>query len=941
MTRAQTPSLGVAEVFPTSGEMAARMRAFRWSKSPLGAPEHWPSNLKLAVQLMLSAERPMAVWWGEALLDLHNDAACALLDAPRAQTVGEPATAVWKDHWQSLEPCHAWTRGVEASPPVEPRVVLTDDGGRSRHFGASCIRLPGVQGKAGGALLCFRDDTKSAVREQRFVLLRELDRRQASALTWSEVCEQVGHGVEENPCGISFAIVYLADPSTGRLILGGAAGIPPGHHLAPRSVSPKKAFVWPVHDVIATQGIRCLTGAGLPHDLPLGIGGRPAELAVALPVSHVRGEVGGALVVGLDDTNAYDDECRDFLEQVAATISAGIAQTMLARNQSAFQTLAMTAPAGIFMKDLRGRYVFANPLACEMMLSTTLLGRTDAEVLPAAAAERLAEQDRAVLQHNRSVECEEQIGDRVFLLLKFPWSDADGKPSGVYGVAIDISERKQMEEALRRNEQKYRAIGESIDYGVWICDEHGHNIYASDSFLKLTGLTQEECSEFGWGRVLHPDDAEATLDAWRACVREGAVWDREHRVKGGDGRYHPVLARGVPIRDENGRIQRWAGINLDIGRLKAAEDELREADRRKDEFLSLLAHELRNPLAPICNALYLMGMTGLADSGNRYAHEVITRQVTHLVRLVDDLLDVGRITHGKLALRMERVSLRRAADAALEAASPHLAEKRHHLDVSIPPDLFLVADPVRLTQIIANLLINSAKYTPAGGRVSLEARSLRDGVDIRVSDNGIGFPAAFQPRVFEMFSQFRDTAAGSVAGLGIGLALVKSLAEVHGGSVSAMSEGVGRGSTFTVWLPVEGHDASRLSSSASDHAAQSTRCLHVLVVDDNEDAAESMSALLGLLGHEARTAHDGYEAVEEAKTFRPDLILMDIGMPGMDGYRTTEHIRALELGKRPVVVAVTGWNYEAVCTEAQTAGIDRHVVKPIDIGALQEILGEL
>jgi PAS domain S-box-containing protein len=473
-----------------------------------------------------------------------------------------------------------------------------------------------------------------------------------------------------------------------------------------------------------------------------------------------------------------------------------------------------------------------------------------------------------------------------------------------------------------------------------VCDANGRNVYASDSFLKLTGLTQAQCSDFGWGSVLHPDDAEATLAAWQACVQSGELWDREHRIKGLDGEYHHVLARGVPVRDANGKIVSWAGINLDISNIKEAEAALRDADRRKDEFLSLLAHELRNPLAPIRSSLEAMSLRGLRDDVQRHAHDVISRQVASLVRMVDDLLDVARITHGKLSLQIETVEIARVIEEAIETARPYIDEMGHSLDVFAPTESVVVnADPVRLTQVIANLLSNSAKYTPSGGRIELRAVVSEDGVEIAVTDNGVGIAPDLQQSVFELFSQHHGRGGvGSASGLGIGLALVRDLMDMHGGSVRAHSAGVGQGSTFTITLPASSI-ASRANKARPSRAALGdTSRRRVLVVDDNVDAAESMAALLHLLGHEAQIANDGRAAIERAQRFEPDLILMDLGMPGMDGMQATMRIRALPLRNQPTIAAVTGWNQEASRAEARNAGIDLHVVKPIDVPSLQRIL---
>jgi len=503
----------------------------------------------------------------------------------------------------------------------------------------------------------------------------------------------------------------------------------------------------------------------------------------------------------------------------------------------------------------------------------------------------------------------------------------------------EIAERTRVEAVLRRSENLYRAIGESIDYGIWVCDPSGRNTYLSDSFLKLVGRTQEQCTNLGFAEILHPDDAQAATAAWQECVLAGGMWDCEQRFKGVDGRYHPVLSRGVPVHDDQGTVLCWVGINLDMGRLKQAEEALREADQRKDQFLALLAHELRNPLAPIRNGLKILNLCGFTDDRQKRAYDVIERQLSHLVRLVDDLLDVSRITRGKLELRMERVVLDSVIQGAIETVRPLTEQYRHELSVSLPEHpVFLMADAVRLTQVFGNLLSNSAKYTPANGTVRLSASVADSMVVVRIEDNGIGIPHSALSSIFDMFTQVDRVTQQMSGGLGIGLSVVKSLVEMHHGSVKVESDGPGRGSVFTVCLPVIEERSVSGDQEPERSAAVNVRHRRVLVVDDNVDAADSMAALLSLLGHEIRTAHDGEQAVEVARDFEPDLILMDIGMPRIDGLEAARRIRQLPLRKRPLIAALTGWGQEADRRSSSEAGIDRHLVKPVEIEAVQQLL---
>jgi PAS domain S-box-containing protein len=493
--------------------------------------------------------------------------------------------------------------------------------------------------------------------------------------------------------------------------------------------------------------------------------------------------------------------------------------------------------------------------------------------------------------------------------------------------------------ALRQSEKLYRAIGESINYGVWVCDASGRNLYVSDSFLKLVGITQEECSGLGWGRVLHPDDRDATVAAWQECVRTGDYWYREHRFLGTDQRYHSLLAQGMPMRDEDGNITGWAGINLDIGRLKETEDALREADRRKDDFLATLAHELRNPLAPIRHASKLLGIKGLDPAQAQTAREIISRQVARMALLLDDLLEVSRITRGRLELRKERVSLGAVVTAALETSKPLIEAKRHEFSIRMPGTAVeLFVDPLRMSQALSNLLTNAAKYTDPGGHIELHIQHTADELVMAVKDSGIGVPALALPTIFEMFSQVDSAIDRAEGGLGIGLALVKGLVTLHGGTVQASSDGLGRGSTFTIRIPGEIIcQPAPIKQENSPGRPDGPRG-RILVVDDNRDAASSLAMVLRSSGHLAIAAHSGEQALQIAEQERPHAIVLDIGMPQMNGYELAQRIRQFDWGKSVLLVALTGWGQKEDIERATLAGFDVHMTKPADPERIEQML---
>jgi PAS domain S-box-containing protein len=416
-----------------------------------------------------------------------------------------------------------------------------------------------------------------------------------------------------------------------------------------------------------------------------------------------------------------------------------------------------------------------------------------------------------------------------------------------------------------------------------------------------------------------------------------------------DGRRIAISLTVSPIRDVNGRVIGASKVARDVSDRKRAEEirrqseqALREADRRKDEFLALLAHELRNPLAPIRYALAANKKAGQTREQRRQNDEIIERQVNHMSRLLDDLLDVSRIRHGTLELKKSAIELGAVVSAAIETARPVLSAKHHHLSVAMPDQpIRLDADAVRLAQVFSNLLINAAKYTDPGGHIQLTITRERDDAVISVTDNGMGLSADLLPRLFTIFSQERTRLGRTEGGLGVGLSLVRGITTLHGGTVEARSEGPGKGSAFIVRLPIDTGAAAPILAEPVPDPAPPQAALEILVVDDNRDAADTCAMLLEASGHHVRTAYAGREALELGQAFRPDVVLLDIGLPDIDGYALAKQIRATPWGRRAVLVAVTGWGQAEDRLRAAHAGFDQHLVKPIAGETIASLLQSL
>ena len=570
-----------------------------------------------------------------------------------------------------------------------------------------------------------------------------------------------------------------------------------------------------------------------------------------------------------------------------------------------------------------------------MSMVVALVLSTALQKVITAPLDAMANVARQIVTHrDYSLRAQKTTRDEIGLLV-------DAFNSMLDEVQSRARAQEQSNAAVRESEKLYRAIGESIDYGVWVCDAQGHNIYASESFLRLTGMTQAQGSELGWGDALHPEELQATLAAWQECVHAGSFWYREHRVRGVDGHYHPVLAQGVPIKDEYGRNSGWAGINLDISRLKRTEEALREADRRKDEFLATLAHELRNPLAPIRHAVKLLEAHNADERQRQWGREVIARQVQRMALLLDDLLDVSRITRGRLELKKDYVDLRALVGAAVETARPLIDAKQHALQVELPEEpIELEVDPLRLSQALSNLLTNAAKYTDAGGRISLQVMLEAYELVISISDTGIGLDAATLPKLFEMFSQIDSVMDRAEGGLGIGLALVKGLIALHGGTVEAASAGLGRGSVFKIRLPravvVSQRTASLVPASGANFVPGPRG--KILIADDNRDAADTLALVLKMSGYEVYVAHRAQEALDIGMRERPGAVILDIGMPDMTGYEVAHRIRQEAWGGHALLLAVTGWGQENDKQNAKAAGFDHHFTKPVDSDQVERLL---
>lgn len=519
-------------------------------------------------------------------------------------------------------------------------------------------------------------------------------------------------------------------------------------------------------------------------------------------------------------------------------------------------------------------------------------------------------------------------------------------------------DRRKAEVALQESHALLQAAMDAGKLGAWEWDIARNAITWTDRVYVIHGMEPGsfDGSLEAWRKLVHPDDWETVQSRLQKALARELPYELEFRTVRPNGEIRWVFTRADIVHDSHGKPTRLTGITQDITKRRRAEEalnkqtekvnqlveELREADRRKDQFLATLAHELRNPLAPVRNAVQILRMKGQSIPEIDWARDLIDRQMQHMSRLIDDLLDVSRISRNKLELRKDHLDLAKVVSAVVESSRPMFQESEQELIVTLAPETIIVeGDETRLEQIFLNILDNAAKYSDKGAPVRLTVEKQNNQAVISFEDSGIGIPADKLPSIFDMFSQVEDSLSRSRGGLGIGLHLTRRLVEMHRGTIEARSEGAGKGSAFIIRLPIAAMQPASVESNPAQQDAAASARLKVLVVDDIVITAFSFAKMLEMTGNTVKMAHDGEEAILMASEFRPNVALIDVGLPKMNGYDVARHIRQQEWGQAMTLIAVTGWGQEQDKRLAREAGFDRHLVKPLDPQELMNILQEL
>jgi PAS domain S-box-containing protein len=530
----------------------------------------------------------------------------------------------------------------------------------------------------------------------------------------------------------------------------------------------------------------------------------------------------------------------------------------------------------------------------------------------------------------------------TFFTTALPLRDATGKVIQWFGTNTDVTPLEEAENALRESQTRLKEGMVAAHMVVWDWEQHGTVIRLSENAPAVLGCRSSDVADL-W-RCIHPDDLAALHAARNEAIEKT---DRYHQLvrftRPDNHELRWIEIRGSVQKNAAGAVESIRGVFLDVTERKRAEEELLEADRRKDEFLAMLAHELRNPLAPISAAAQLLKIAQYDEEMVSRTSDIIARQVAHMTGLVDDLLDVSRVTRGLVKLDSEPIYIKDVISDAVEQVQPLIRLRGHHLTLHLPEEAAMVnGDYKRLIQVLANLLNNAAKYTPENGALALRMGVEEQQVILSVSDSGIGIRPEMLPRVFELFTQAERTSDRAQGGLGLGLALVKSLVELHGGQVSADSKGIGHGATFTVHLPrIVAPARDKLPARNVPAPAHAQKPLKLLVVDDNQDAAQTLALFLKSAGHEVHVEHAPHAALAYAGEAHPDACLLDIGLPGMDGNELAQHLRALPHTAHAVLIAITGYGRDFDRGTSLRAGFDFYFVKPIDTGKLDSLLSEL
>ncbi|MDQ9170382.1 PAS domain-containing protein [Oxalobacteraceae bacterium R-40] len=942
------------------GEIGSMMRNHDWSTSPLGHPETWPQSLRSVVGLLLNSKFPMFVAWGPELGFLYNDSYVDVLGGKHPQALGRRFYDIWSEIWNDIGPLIDCAMAGEASYRENLPLLMRRKGyDEQTWFTFSYSPVRDESGQVAGMYCACFETTAQVLNERHRIKenerLHQLFEQAPGIMTVlrepDHVFELVNHAYlqligHRNPIG-----------KTVRESLPEVEG---------------QGFFELLDEVYKTG--KTYVGSRMPIDLqrqPQGPLEKRFVDFVYQPIKDDAGKVTGIFIEGSDVTDHYhaqmelqrlNRELTDKVTQLESAERRAMESAQQAeRERSRLDALLEAAPVGIALVDINGKLIRINP-ANKILWGETLPNPENVDEYEewkgwwadhsVRHGRRLQPYEWALARalhgdNPRDIVEIEPFGmpgvRKTMLNCGAPVRNTEGRIIGAVVAQMDITDQIHAEAALRESEAKFRTITDAMPQMVWSTLPDGYHDYYNQQWYLYTGVPEGSTDGEGWNGVFHPNDQAHAWKVWQHSLATGKQYEIQYRLRHHSGEYRWTLGRALPIRDGSGKIIRWMGTCTDIHDQKLAEEALREADRRKDEFLAMLAHELRNPLAPISAAAELMEVASMDPARIKETSRVISRQVRHMTGLIDDLLDVSRVTRGLVTLEKQELDVKRIVSDAVEQVRPLIESKRHHLSMELAREpAHVVGDQKRLVQVLTNLLNNAAKYTPAGGNIHLKMETTEHEVILSVKDNGIGIAPELQRHIFELFAQAERTSDRSQGGLGIGLALVRSLVELHDGSITCHSEGIGKGSSFTLHLPrLMAQERPTSDRHEIRFTSDPEKRLRILVVDDNEDAGNILGMYLEALGHEVIVERGSRRALERARIEKPEVCILDIGLPDIDGNELARRLRAQPHTAHSTLIAVTGYGQEQDKMNALAAGFAHHLVKPVDTSELLAILSTL
>lgn len=960
------------------GEMGALTREHNWAATPLGSPETWPDALKTTLRLVLTSRHPMFVWWGSDLIQFYNDAYRQTMGPERhPSALGQRGRQCWEEIWPIIGPqIESVMAGGQATWHEEELVPVTRNGRREDvwwTYGYSPIL--DSEGPRGVLVVCQDVTSMRMARE----LLAQTNRHTALQL---ELADKL-RGLDD-PADIASAAFELL--SRGARLAGVIYA-----EVDDRVSVFRVPFSWSAEgldtivgmsgalDDFGTEVVACLRDGKM-----VAVSDTQTDpLTAACAAFYARFSARGALLVPMiknqrlvgvlsllrQSARHWSQTKVALVESVAERLWSAMEQAraraqrlaaeqaLIERRKAESERLrAMFQQAPGFMCVLRGPdhvFEFANAAYLRLVGNRDLLGKPAREAIPEAEGQGFYELLDRVFATGEPYSAtdvpialrrhpDEPVARAYIDFVYQPILGDDGEPAGIFVEGFDSTERRLAKAAMELSEERLKEGMVAARMVVWDWELATGKVHFSDNASEVFGANWTLIGEV-WKSVPREDlerlsaaldPALATLGTYREVLR---------LIRPDNGETVWLQVHGKVIGDDKGEPRCVRGVSVDVSERKRAEEALCEADHRKDEFLAMLAHELRNPLAPISAAAQLLHVASSNPQIVRQTSKVIARQVEHMTGLINDMLDVSRVTTGLITLDKAPLDIKEVIADSVEQVRPFIAARQHHFTLSATPEpMQTLGDRNRLIQVITNLLQNAAKFTPEGGALTLSVEGRADDIQVSVRDSGVGMDAALLPHVFELFTQGMRSSDRSQGGLGLGLALVKSLVNLHGGSVTAWSAGPGKGSTFSFFLPrLAESSGGPPRAPASDSLPRMPKPLRLLVVDDNVDAARMLALYFESAGHTVAIEHEPYTALDHAIADPPDVCLLDIGLPGIDGNELARRLRSMPGTARTTLIAVTGYGHEHDREASIAAGFDYYFVKPADPAKLTDLMANI